>query len=114
MLRWVTVGFDEGGADDGFFDGAGFDDGCDRFGWGVDSTGLAGLEGRATIRDGDVDTEEHAAAIAMSTAAIDVFLLPRPAIALTSPDPSAPSGIPRTVPRRRISSGNGLDRPLSA
>jgi hypothetical protein len=77
MFRSVTGGFDEAGPDDGF-EGVGFDDGCARFGCGVDVCGVAGLEARATIRGEDVDTEEQAANITRSRIAIDVLILTLP------------------------------------
>ena len=84
MFRSVAGGLDEGGADDGFFEGVGFDGVCVRFGCGVDVRGVAGLEARATIRGEDVDTEEQAASMTRSRTPIDVLILTPPLIVLTS------------------------------
>jgi len=74
----VVGGVDEGGRDDGVFEGVGFDDGSDRFGCGVDVRGVTGLEARATIRGEDVETEEQAASATRSRTPIDVLILALP------------------------------------
>jgi hypothetical protein len=114
MSRSVTGGLDEGGADDGFLDGAGFGDGCMRVGWDVDVRTVAGLEPRATIRDGDVDTEEQATAMTRSRTATDVLILGLRLIVLIPSRPSAPTIVPRGTSSRPISCGNGLIRRLWA
>jgi hypothetical protein len=78
MFRSVAGGLDEGGADDGFFEGVGVDDACVRFGCGVDVRGVAGLEARATMRGEDVGTDEQAPNSTRARTAIDVLILAPP------------------------------------
>ena len=85
MFRSATGGLDAAGPDDGF-GWVGFDEGW-RVGCGVDVRGVACLEVRATIRDGDVDTEEQAATVTRSKTPIDVLTRTLPLIVLTASHP---------------------------